>query len=101
MIFFSPKILAGDKVFDYLDYPLLFQILTMLSSSGRTLLLIEVDLYEKVKVEMTKIRRRFSRFEGHVEGIKQQMGESRDILGQIKRDIEEFRQLYLMIMICM
>ena len=44
---------------------------------------------ENVKVEMRKIRRRFARFEGHVEGIKQQMGEARDILGQIKRDIEE------------
>ena len=42
---------------------------------------------ENVKVEM--IRRRFARFEGHVEGIKKQMGEARDILGQIKRDIEE------------
>ena len=44
---------------------------------------------ENVKVDMSKIRRRFARFEGHVEGIKQEMGEAKDILGQIKRDIEE------------
>ena len=44
---------------------------------------------ENVKVEMRKIRRRFSRFEGHVEGIKQEMGEAKNILGQIKRELEE------------
>ena len=44
---------------------------------------------EHVKVEMTRIRRRFAKFEGHVEGIRQEMGQAKDILGQIKRDIEE------------
>ena len=56
------------------------------SEGGRQFETLKV---ENVKVEMTKIRRRFSRYEGHVEGIKQEMGEAKDILGKIKRDIEE------------
>ena len=44
---------------------------------------------ENVKVEMNKITRRFSRFEGHVDGIKQEMIETKDILGKIKKDIED------------
>ena len=56
---------------------------------------VETIKVETVKGEMTKIRRRFARFEGHVEGIKQDMGEAKDILRQIKRDIEELDNFIL------
>ena len=44
---------------------------------------------ENVKVEMDKIRRKFSRFDGHVNDIKHEMEDAKDILSQIKKEIAE------------
>ena len=42
-----------------------------------------------IKVEMNKIRRRFIKFELHLDDIKQDMDDTRSTLGQIEKDIKD------------
>ena len=50
---------------------------------------------EKVKEDMNKITRRLSRFNLHIEDIKQKMGDTGILLIKIKQDIEELESKIL------
>ena len=45
--------------------------------------------FDNIKFEMEKIRRKFARFDGHVNDIKHEMEDAKDILSQIKKEIAE------------
>ena len=48
---------------------------------------------ENLTVEMGKIFRRFARFDGHVDHLKQDLTQAREALGQIEQDVEKLDRL--------
>ena len=43
---------------------------------------------ENLTVEMGKITRRFARFDGHVDHLKQDLTQAREAFGQLEQDVE-------------